>query len=415
MNSYSTLLNGNTQYDITSKFIWNHPIVIGDNILAEECIRDKYDYLMLVGTKYHGFNAKMLEDMVETNADVSTIRYRYENFPFTHLPMDFEGDVPSHLLGVTGKTGTKEVKFAGLDFVLIKRTMLERLGAPYFQEDNGDNLIQKCHFNFGNRVRAAGGKIVACLDHYLPHELISDDIQKNVREVYNYMNAKKKSVDTFKQQGAKVRKEYDAMLATPLTDVPVHIFTPCARPGNVRLVNESIYRSNGPHKLDINWHIMYKNHDNKFNIIPKYNKYLDEIKDGWFTFMCDDNMFHPGLFKAFSDTLDKNPDMGVYVVGIMGHKGAVQMAGPKFCKPFNSDASQYFFNREILGDLRFNTGQLAHGADGKLLQDLYAQCPDKFVFDDRIIAYHEALKIDDFKDLECYSTKDAKLVTGAVK
>ena len=264
-------------------------------------------------------------------------------------------------------------------------------------------------------MREAGGKIIGCLDHYLPHALMTDNVRENIKEVYHYMNSKKKTVETFKKQGARVRKEYDEMLATPLVDVPVHIFTPCARPENIQLVNESIYRSMGPHKLGLNWHIMYKNHDNKFNIIPNYNKYLAALTkpDEWFTFMCDDNMFHPGLFKAFSDTLDENPSMGVYVVGIMGHKGAVQQAGPTFCKPFSSDASQYFFKREVLKDLRFNTGELAHGADGKLLQDLYAQCPDRFIFDDRIIAYHEALKIDDYKDLECYDTKDAKIMTNA--
>ena len=406
LNSYTQLLADNKNYEITPRFIWNHPVVIGNNMLAEECIKDKYDYLMLVSRQYHGFNIDMLHSMVKSKADVSTVRYRYTNFPFTHMPMDHEIGDDHKLLSVNEKTGNREVKFAGLDFCLIKRSILEKLDTPYFRECNGDNLIHKSHFDFSSRVREVGGKVIGCLDHYIPHEFISDNIHTNIREVYDFMNNKKKTVEDYRKEGKVVREEYDKMIATPLTDTQVHIFTPSARPQNIKLINESIYRAEGPHNLAINWHIMYKNHDNKFNIIPNYNKYLDAIKTGWFTFMCDDNMFHPGLFKAFSDTLDKNPNMGVYVVGIIGHKGAVQMAGPQFCKPFHSDASQYFFNREVLGDLRFATGEMAHGADGQLLQDLYAQCPDKFIFDNRIIAYHEALKVDGFRGIECYSDKD---------
>ena len=124
LNSYSKLLNENTEYDITTRFYWNHPIVIGNNMLAEECIKEGYDYLLLIGTKYHGFHIGMLTDMIEANADVATVRYRYETFPFTHLPMDFD-DIPSHLLAVGERSGTREVAFAGLDFVLIKRGILK--------------------------------------------------------------------------------------------------------------------------------------------------------------------------------------------------------------------------------------------------------------------------------------------------
>ncbi len=404
MKSYTKLLIDAKDYIITPRIIWNHPTIIGNNMLASEACVGDYDYLMLIGKEYSGFHIGMLHSMVKTNADLATVRYRYKGFPFTHIPMDFEDNDEHKLLAIEGKTGNTEVAFAGLDFCLIKTTLLKRLGSPFFTGDSGHNLIQKMHFLFSHRVRSIGGKIIACLDHYLPHSIVSDDVRSNIKEVYDYMNRKKLEPEDVKTKGAKLRTEYNEMIATPITDTQVHIFTPSARPENLRLINESIYKAEGPHNLGINWHIMYKNHDNKFNIIPGYNRYLDQIKTGWFTFMCDDNMFHPALFKAFSDTLEANPDMGVYVVCIMGHKGTTATAAPENCKPFQCDAAQYFFNREVLGDIRFNTGDLAHGADGKLLQDLYEKCPEKFVFDDRIIAYHEALKTEPDADLECYET-----------
>lgn len=422
LDSYSKLLVANNRYDITPRIIWNHPPTNGFNMLAEECIREKYDYLFLVGRHYSGFNYNMLVDMVKADSDVATVRYRYYGFPFTHLPMNHERKVDPkcercrenpdhiafHLLAISEKKGNHEVKYAGLDFCLIKRSILEKLSMPWFRGDSGNNLIMRLHFDFSTRVREAGGKIVACLDHYIPHDIASDNIEENIKEVYRYMESKKQTREDVIDNGKKKRAEYDRMLKEQLTDIPVHILTPCSRPQNIRMINESIYKAQGPHKLCLNWHIMYKNHDNKYNIIPNYNRYLDCINFGWFTFMCDDNMFHPQLFKAFSETLDKHPDMGVYVVGIMGYAGAVQEAGPQYCKPFNSDAAQYFFKREILGDIRFDTGEMAHGADGQLLKNLYAAHPEKFVFDNRVIAYHEALKTDGWRDVECFETNNKR-------
>ena len=405
MESYSKLLVDAEDYKITPRIIWNHPVVIGNNLLAQEALDGNYDYLMLIGRVYHGFHIGMLHSLVSANADVATIRYRYHGFPFTHVPMNFEDGDDHKLLAIGDKSGNQTVHFAGLDFSLIKCDLLRKMGTPYFTGDTSNNLIQKMHFDFSTRVRQMGGSIIGCLDHYLPHAIVSDDVNANIKEVYNYMNSKKMEPESVKTRGEKLRAEYNDMLKAPIVDTTVHVLTPCARPQNIRMLNESIYRAHGPHKLAINWHILYKNHDNKFNIIPGYNRYLDQITTGWFTLMCDDNMFHPALFKAFSDTLDANPQMGVYVVCIMGHTGTTATAAPANCLPFQCDAAQYFFNREILGDIRFDTGDLAHGADGKLLQDLYAAHPDKFVFDNRIIAYHEALRSDSYPELECYETK----------
>ncbi len=271
MASFSNLLAENKRYSITPRVIWNHPPSNGLNMLAEECIRDKYDYLFLVGRHYSGFTYDMLVDMVKTNADVSTVRYRYYGFPFTHLPMNHEEKVDPkcercrenpdhiayHLLAISDKTGNKEVKYTGLDFCLIKRSMLEKLDMPWFRGDSGNNLIMRLHFDFSTRVRQAGGKIIACLDHYIPHDIVSDNIEENIKEVYRYMERNKQTKDDVRNEGKRRREEYDNMLKQPIVDIPVHILTPCARPQNIRLVNESIYKADGPHNLSINWHIMY--------------------------------------------------------------------------------------------------------------------------------------------------------------
>ena len=151
------------------------------------------------------------------------------------------------------------VDFAGLDCCLIKVEHLKRMGTPYFRGESGSNLIQSMHFDFSSRTRKLGGRIVGCLDHYLPHDLMTDDVNENIKEVYHYMSQKKIEPEGVKKKGENKRKEYDKMLSQPLTDIPVHILTPTARPQNLKMVNDSIYKSNGPHNLALNWHIMYKN------------------------------------------------------------------------------------------------------------------------------------------------------------
>ena len=60
MESYSKFLVDAKDYKITPRIIWNHPVVIGNNLLAQEALDGNYDYLMLIGRVYHGFHIGMI-------------------------------------------------------------------------------------------------------------------------------------------------------------------------------------------------------------------------------------------------------------------------------------------------------------------------------------------------------------------
>lgn len=189
-----------------------------------------------------------------------------------------------------------------------------------------------------------------------------------------------------------------AMIREPLIDTALHVITPVTRPQYLQKVADSIANADLPHNFSIHWHCIFKNHENRFNVIQLYNKLLDSIQDGWIHFMCDDNAFHPRLFVDFQEAIDENPNMGVFLVGIFGRKGQVSLPNPKYMLPYCIDAAQSFFKREVLGDIRYDTRKTSF-ADAKLIMDIYEKCPERFVFSDKILSYYERILRDDNGDL----------------
>ncbi len=186
----------------------------------------------------------------------------------------------------------------------------------------------------------------------------------------------------------KMSQKKFAMIREPLVDIPLHVITPTTRPHYLQKVADSITNAEGPHRFSIHWHCIFKNHENRYNIIQLYNKLLDGIQDGWIHFMCDDNQFHPRIFTEFQKAINENPDMGVFLVGIFGRKGKILYPTPKHIAPFCVDAAQSFIKRETLGDIRYDKDN-ASFADSKIIMDIYKKHPEKFVYSDKILSYYE--------------------------
>ena len=185
-----------------------------------------------------------------------------------------------------------------------------------------------------------------------------------------------------------------AMIREPITDIPLHVITPVTRPQYLQKIADSIVNADHPHKFSIHWHCIFKNHENRFNVIQLYNKLLDSIQDGWIHFMCDDNSFHPRLFAEFQDAIDKNPNMGVFLAGIFGRHGRVVYPRKENIIPWGIDAAQSFVERKTLGDIRYDTRKTSF-ADSKLIMDIYDKSPEKFVFSDKVLSYYERTLRDD--------------------
>lgn len=189
----------------------------------------------------------------------------------------------------------------------------------------------------------------------------------------------------------------------PLTDTALHVITPTMRTENLASMVYSITSATKPHNLSIRWHCIFKNNENRYNIINVYNEILDDIKEGWVHFLCDDNCFHPDLFSELSKAIDANPDMGAFIVSIFGRHGKVMKACPENMVKFGVDAAQTFIRRDIIGDIRYKVHQ-SFSADSKFVCDVYKKHPEKFVFTDKVLAYYERLTRDDSGNL--YHEKD---------
>jgi len=209
-----------------------------------------------------------------------------------------------------------------------------------------------------------------------------------------WLKAKNMTIEDLERYRVHKGQLKGAMKRDPLTDTPLHVITPVTRPHNLQKIADSIANADHPHRFSIHWHIIFKNHENRYNVIQLYNKLLDSIQDGWFTFMCDDNSFHPRLFTEFQEAIDENPNMGVYLVSIFARHGVNIEARPEAIRPFGVDAAQTFIKREILGDTRYSTHNVRY-TDSQIVMDLYKKCPEKFVFTDKVLAYFERIIRDD--------------------
>ncbi len=232
--------------------------------------------------------------------------------------------------------------------------------------------------------------------------------QQSHASMMAWLARKKMSPNDLVMESFRRRRKRFALKHKPITDIPLHVIIPVARPHNLQSLAYSVVSAKGPHNFSVRWHCIFKNHENRYNIINIYNDVLDSIKDGWVHFMCDDNQFHSELFYEFSKAIDSHPDMGAFVVSIFGRHGKVMKACPEMMVPFGVDASQTFIRRDIIGDTRYNIHK-SFSADSKFACDVYKNHKDKFVFSDKVLAYYERTIRDD--DGELYKEEDKILGT----
>jgi len=214
-----------------------------------------------------------------------------------------------------------------------------------------------------------------------------------------FLDKKGMTIDELERFRVNRRSIRHRMTLEPLTDVPLHIITPVTRPHNLDMIIDSIIRADRPHNLSIQWHTIFKNNENRYNLINIYNKLLDGFSDGWFTMMCDDNHFHPKIFVELSKAIEANPDMGVFIVSCFGRHGGISHAAAENVAPMGVDASQTFVKMEALGDIRYDSKLHVDMSDSKIVMALYKKCPERFVFSDKVLAYYERIIRDDAGEL----------------
>jgi hypothetical protein len=120
------------------------------------------------------------------------------------------------------------------------------------------------------------------------------------------------------------------------------------------------------------------------------NAALEYIQDGWVWALDDDNLCHPSFGLRLRELLRDHSEAGAFVVGQDRADGRRLHAAPSEVAPCRVDTAQYVVRRNVIGTERVRS---IHGDDGGFIGRLYARYPERFVFCDEVLAWHNRLTV----------------------
>jgi hypothetical protein len=180
------------------------------------------------------------------------------------------------------------------------------------------------------------------------------------------------------------------------------IVTACSRPDNLEAILSSIIAANPPKDLIwiVYWDLAVNPEVNSKKLVghrdiqifytsyvagsgwghAARNKWLDLNVQGWIYFLDDDNLLHPDFFKVVLENIQRK----VLLIGQQQFWTQERKPGRSVC---SVDLAQLVFQRECVGDLKFN---LHYEADGEFIERLTAVVPYKMI--DTVASYYNRLR-----------------------
>lgn len=139
-------------------------------------------------------------------------------------------------------------------------------------------------------------------------------------------------------------------------------------------------------KLDF---IVY--HGGKFKFGVKQKNYgIDQIKEGWYYLLDDDNVIHPNFFKSLSQAIKENPGKKCFVFSQHRTDSEDKIAAPDRMEAAMIDNSMFLTHMDLIGKERYEPGR-AGIEDFWFFRGLYDKAPEQFVFLNEFLAFYNYL------------------------
>jgi len=126
------------------------------------------------------------------------------------------------------------------------------------------------------------------------------------------------------------------------------------------------------------------------------SKTIDRISEGFIHFVDDDNILHENFWNVMFEQIKQYPEKKGFIVSQkIGGKDwtglDVREAKPENTRVQHIDMAQFIIRKDLYGDkYRFVKGD--YKADGYLIEKIYKENPDEFVFIDQELCYYNWLK-----------------------
>lgn len=162
-----------------------------------------------------------------------------------------------------------------------------------------------------------------------------------------------------------------------------------SRPQNMGFILDYYYNKLNPHPFEIRWLIGQQCNEPDPKGAEKADEMIDLIpENGWFLTVADDTVCHPSLLARIGKIIEYHPQIGAIVfTGVRDGNGTLLAASPNHMSPGRVCGSQLVWNKSLVGENRFDFFKTGGQSDGILIQKLYNESPEQFLFVDEPLTY----------------------------
>ena len=142
----------------------------------------------------------------------------------------------------------------------------------------------------------------------------------------------------------------------------------------------------------VNAHLHFVESDGSDYLYPQISEVVSNCNGGWVVIMDDDNICYPNYFDILNEQIRTNGKTAyVYEQEVNGKDFTgldIRKVGEQHMKLQQIDSAQYIIHTSLHNQLKYESG---YDADGKFIEKLYAEYPDKFGFIEKPLCYYNAL------------------------
>lgn len=143
------------------------------NKITKNFMNCGYDYLLLLDDDHWGHTKEMLDTLIGANAFVATIKTYSRHYPYSCAAWKYVGH--KVIMPIENGEGYQECDLTGFPMTLISRETFSALEQPYFRPYEADGRTWNSDIDLFERLAIKNIKPIACFQHCLNHDKITQD------------------------------------------------------------------------------------------------------------------------------------------------------------------------------------------------------------------------------------------------
>lgn len=174
------------KYSICQMVIKDTYLPDAQNEIAKDFLQSGHQYLLLLDDDHWGHTAEMVETLINANTYVATMKTYCRHYPYVVAAWNKVGN--GFLLPLENGQGYQECDLTGFPMTMISRGTFDLLEEPYFRPLVAEGRSWNSDVDFFERLALKGVKPIACFQHTLNHDKITENNVLNYRSEERFEN-----------------------------------------------------------------------------------------------------------------------------------------------------------------------------------------------------------------------------------